>query len=219
MAALTSRIRIGCQVTGMPYRHPAVLANMAATVDHISGGRLILGLGAAWNEMECTAYGIPLPPLKERFDRFDEGVEAITLLLSQTVSNYSGQYVTLTDARCEPKPVQRPYPPITIGGNGRKRTLRTAARFAAEWNATTQDKAQYAELKGVLAEHCAAVGRDFGEITCSCLTRLDGEDYDGLVTTLAEWRDAGVDLAVIGLPLHAKPESLSALAEALAPLA
>ena len=208
MAALTSRIRVGCQVTGMPYRHPAVLANMAATVDHISGGRLILGLGAAWNEMECTAYGIPLPPLKERFDRFDEGVEAITLLLSQAVSNYSGQYVTLTDARCEPKPVQRPYPPITIGGNGRKRTLRTAARFAAEWNATTQDKAQYAELKGVLAEHCAAVGRDFGEITCSCLTRLDGEDYDSLLTTLAEWRDAGVDLAVIGLPLHAKPESL-----------
>jgi F420-dependent oxidoreductase-like protein len=219
MAALTSRIRIGCQVTGMPYRHPAVLANMAATVDHISGGRLILGLGAAWNEMECTAYGIPLPPLKERFDRFDEGVEAITLLLSQTVSNYSGQYVTLTDARCEPKPLQRPYPPITIGGNGRKRTLRTAARFASEWNATTQDKALYTELKGVLAEHCAEVGRDFSEITCSCLTRLNDEDFDSLVASLTEWRDAGVDLAVIGLPLHAKPESLAALAQAIAPLA
>lgn len=175
MAALTKRIRIGCQVTGMPYRHPAVLANMAATTDHISGGRLILGLGAAWNEMECKAYGIPLPPLKERFDRFDEGVEAITLLLSQTTSNYSGTYVQLTDARCEPKPVQRPYPPITIGGNGRKRTLRTAARFASEWNATIQDPAQYAELKGVLA--------------------------------------------VIGLPLHAKPDFLSTLAEALTPLA
>ena len=86
----------------MPYRHPAVLANMAATVDHISGSRLILGLGAAWNEMECEAYGIPLPPLKERFDRFDEGVEAIIALLSQTVANYDGQYVQLTDARCEP---------------------------------------------------------------------------------------------------------------------
>jgi F420-dependent oxidoreductase-like protein len=219
MAALTSRIRIGCQVTGMPYRHPAVLANMAATVDHISGGRLILGLGAAWNEMECTAYGIPLPPLKERFDRFDEGVEAMTQLLSQTVSNYSGQYVTLTDARCEPKPLQRPYPPITIGGNGRKRTLRTAARFASEWNGSTQDKALYTELKGVLAEHCTAVGRDFSEITCSCLIRQDGEDYDGLLSSLAQWRDAGVDLAVIGLPLHAKPGSLSALADALAPLA
>ena len=135
MAALTSRIRVGCQVTGMPYRHPAVLANMAATVDHISSGRLILGIGAAWNEMECTAYGIPLPPLKERFDRFDEGLEVITRLLSSTVSNFSGEYFTLTDARCEPKPVQRPYPPITIGGNGPKRTLRAAARWATEWNA------------------------------------------------------------------------------------
>src|ERR1700750_196162 len=110
MAALTSRIRIGCQVTAMPYRHPAVLANMAATVDHISSGRLNLGIGAAWNEMECNAYGFPLPPLKERFDRFDEGIEVLTQLLSQRVTNYSGQYFTLTDAYCEPKPVQRPYP-------------------------------------------------------------------------------------------------------------
>src|SRR5450756_197828 len=188
MAALTKRIRIGCQVTGMPYRHPAVLANMAATVDIIAGGRLILGLGAAWNEMECTAYGIPLPPLK--------------------------------DPRCEPKPVQRPYPPITIGGNGPKRTLRTAARWATEWNATIQDPAGYTELKAVLAGHCAAIGRDFSEITCSCLVRSDGEDdLDRLVASLAQWRDAGADLAVIGVPLHAKPEFLTTLAEALAPLA
>ena len=130
MAALTSRIRIGCQVTAMPYRHPAVLANMAATVDHVSSGRLILGIGAAWNEMECNAYGFPLPPLKERFDRFDEGIEVLTRLLSSRVSNYSGKYFTLTDAYCEPKPVQRPYPPITIGGNGPKRTLRAVARWA-----------------------------------------------------------------------------------------
>ena len=131
MAALTSRIRIGCQVTAMPYRHPAVLANMAATVDHVSAGRLILGIGAAWNEMECNAYGFPLPPLKERFDRFDEGIEVLTQLLSQRVSNYSGTYFTLTDAYCEPKPLQQPYPPITIGGSGPKRTLRAAARWAS----------------------------------------------------------------------------------------
>src|SRR6201994_1958956 len=108
MAALTSRIRIGCEVTGMPSRPPAVLANMAATVDQISGGRLILGLGAAWNETESNAYGFPLPPLKERFDRFDEGLEVITSLLSETVANYSGRYFTLTEARREPNAVQRP---------------------------------------------------------------------------------------------------------------
>jgi alkanesulfonate monooxygenase SsuD/methylene tetrahydromethanopterin reductase-like flavin-dependent oxidoreductase (luciferase family) len=202
-------------LTGPNFEGWTMLAAMAALTK-----RIRIGFGAAWNEMECKAYGIPLPPLKERFDRFDEGVEAITLLLSQTVSNYSGTYVQLTDARCEPKPIQRPYPPITIGGNGRKRTLRTAARFASEWNATIQDPAQYAELKGVLADHCAAIGRDFSEITCSCLLRSDGEDdLDRLVATIAQWRDAGADLAVIGLPLHAKPDFLSTLAEALAPLA
>ena len=110
MATATRRIRIGCQVTGMIYRHPAVLANMAATVDIMSGGRLELGIGAGWNQMECDAYGIALPPLKERFDRFDEGVEAMVMLLTEPVSNFPGQYVRLTDARCEPKPVQRPVP-------------------------------------------------------------------------------------------------------------
>jgi alkanesulfonate monooxygenase SsuD/methylene tetrahydromethanopterin reductase-like flavin-dependent oxidoreductase (luciferase family) len=219
MAALTSRIRIGCQVTAMPYRHPAVLANMAATVDQISSGRLILGIGAAWNEMECNAYGFPLPPLKERFDRFDEGIEVITRLLSSRVSSYSGTYFTLTDAYCEPKPVQRPYPPITIGGNGPKRTLRSAARWAAEWNGTIQEPARFAELKEILRGHCADLGRDFSAITCSCLVRWDGGSHDALLSTLAEWRDAGADLAVIGLPTHAKPESLAPLADALATLA
>ena len=116
LAQATRRIRLGCQVTGMIYRHPAVLANMAATVDIISEGRLELGLGAGWNQMESDAYGIDLPPLKERFDRFDEGVEAIACLLSLETTTLAGRYVKLTDARCEPKPRQRPYPPITIGG-------------------------------------------------------------------------------------------------------
>jgi F420-dependent oxidoreductase-like protein len=219
MAQATRRIRVGCQVTGMPYRHPAVLANMAATVDHICGGRLELGLGAAWNEMECTAYGIELPPLKERFDRFDEGVEAIVALLTQEVTDYDGQYVRLTGARCEPKPVQRPHPPITIGGNGRKRTLRTAARYAAEWNATTQDPAEYAELKQVLRGHCADVGRDFSEITCSIMARGAGEDLSALPAAVATWREAGADLLIIGLPLHAKPEYVGEIAAVLGSLA
>jgi F420-dependent oxidoreductase-like protein len=218
LAQATRRIRLGCQVTGMVYRHPAVLANMAATTDIISGGRLELGVGAGWNQMECDAYGIELPPMRERFDRFDEGVEAIIALLSQETSTLDGRYVKLTDARCEPKPVQQPYPPITIGGNGPKRTLRAAARWASEWNASTQDLERFAELKEILRGHCADIGRDFSEITCSCLLRWEG-DYDALLVTLAAWRDAGADLAVVGLPLHAKPESLSTLAEVLSTLA
>jgi alkanesulfonate monooxygenase SsuD/methylene tetrahydromethanopterin reductase-like flavin-dependent oxidoreductase (luciferase family) len=218
MAALTSRIRVGCQVTAAPYRHPAVLANMVATVDHVSSGRLILGIGAAWNEMECNAYGMPLPPLKERFDRFDEGLEVITRLLSSTVANYSGEYFTLTDARCEPKPLQRPYPPITIGGNGPKRTLRAAARWASEWNGINLDAARFGELKEILRGHCADIGRDVAEITCSVTVRWDGSDYDALLASVTQWRDAGVDLAVIGLPTHAKPESLATIADAVGSL-
>ncbi len=118
MAPLTRRIRLGCQVAGMIYRHPAVLANMAATIDVISDGRLELGIGAGWNQVECDAYGIELPPMRERFDRFDEGVQAIIALLTEPVANFPGRYVTLTDAYCEPKAVQRPHPPIVIGGRG-----------------------------------------------------------------------------------------------------
>jgi F420-dependent oxidoreductase-like protein len=218
MAQATRRIRIGCQVTGMIYRHPAVLANMAATVDIISGGRLELGLGAGWNQMECDAYGIELPPLRERFDRFDEGVEAIVLLLSQTVTTYPGRYVRLTDARCEPKPAQRPHPPITIGGSGRKRTLRTAARWAQQWNMISSGPQQWAELKAVLTSHCAEIGRDAGEITCSVNLRVS-DDIDAVIAEAAAYRDAGVDLAVLGLPLHAKPEMVAPLAAALKHLA
>jgi F420-dependent oxidoreductase-like protein len=215
MAEATRRIRIGCQVTGMIYRHPAVLANMAATVDIMSGGRLELGVGAGWNQMECDAYGIDLPPLKERFDRFDEGVEAIILLLTQTVTNYPGRYVTLTEARCEPKPLQKPHPPITIGGTGRKRTLRTTARWAQQWNSVGRaGTEEWRELKGVLAAHCADVGRDVDEITCSVNIRFEG-DVDDAVAQAATWRDAGVDLVIVGLPEHCKPEALPVLAAAL----
>jgi F420-dependent oxidoreductase-like protein len=220
MAQATRRIRIGCQVTGMVYRHPAVLANMAATVDIISGGRLELGLGAAWNQQECDAYGITLPPLRERFDRFDEGVEAVIRLLSQPTTTFSGRYVRLAEARCEPKPVQRPHPPVTIGGRGRTRTLRTVARWAQQWNAIADGPGQWRELKEVLAGHCARIGRDVKEITCSVNVRMEADGDLGSVVAAAEaYRDAGVDLIIVNLPLHARPDSLKPLAQALMPLA
>jgi F420-dependent oxidoreductase-like protein len=220
MAEATSRIRLGSQVTGMIYRHPAVLANMAATVDIISAGRLEIGLGAGWNQQECDAYGITLPPLRERFDRFDEGVESIVLLLTQHVSSFSGRYVTLTDAYCEPKPVQRPHPPITIGGRGKTRTLRTVARWAQQWNAIAQGPEDWLELRDVLAGHCADLGRDIGEITCSVNVRVDQEaGLNPALVAVEAYKDAGVDLVILNLPHHAKPDMLPPVAEALAPLA
>jgi F420-dependent oxidoreductase-like protein len=221
MAEATSRIRIGCQVTGMIYRHPAVLANMAATVDIISAGRLELGVGAGWNQMECDAYGIELPPVAERLDRFDEGVEAIVALLSQTATTFEGRYVRLTDARCEPKPVQRPHPPVVIGGRGKTRTLRTAARWAQQWNAITQDPADWLDLKQALVSHCEQISRDPAEITCSVNIRLDSDsdaDLDTAAKAVAGYRDAGADLAIVGLPLRADPGILRPLADRLASL-
>jgi F420-dependent oxidoreductase-like protein len=220
MAQATSRIRVGCQVTGMIYRHPAVLANMAATVDIISDGRLIVGLGAGWNQQECDAYGIPLPPLKERFDRFDEGVAAIVGLLSDETTTLAGTYVRLTEARCEPKPVQRPHPPITIGGNGPTRTLRAVARWAQEWNSLTQDPQEWQQNRAILEQRCAEAGRDSSEITCSVSLRYSDESQLGaLVDQAAALEAVGVDLCVIGLPTPHDPRVLEPLARALAPLA
>ncbi len=220
LAQATRRIRIGCQVTGMIYRHPAVLANMAATVDIIADGRLELGLGAGWNQYECDAYGIELPPLRERFDRFDEGVEAIVRLLSQATTTLDGRFVRLTEARCEPKPVQRPHPPIAIGGRGRTRTLRTAARWAQHWNSLTGSTAEWLSLKEALAGHCARLGRDPGEITCSVNVRVEPEDgIEPAVAAAAAYRDAGADLIIMNLPHRARPDSLAPLADALRPLA
>ncbi|NEA32285.1 TIGR03560 family F420-dependent LLM class oxidoreductase [Streptomyces sp. SID13031] len=221
LAQATKRIRVGCQVTGMIYRHPAVLANMAATTDIISGGRLELGIGAGWNQMECDAYGIALPPLKERFDRFDEGTQALIALLTEKVANFDGQYVKLTDAYCEPKPVQTPHPPITIGGKGPKRTLRAVARWAQHWNVIVASPEEWKPLKEILVGHCEDLGRDVSEITCSVNVRIDpdlplGQAIDTAITTAAAYGEAGVDLTVLNLPLDAPPTILTPLAKALA---
>lgn len=174
LLAATTRLRGGVLVTGMVYRHAAVLANMAAALDHTSHGRLELGLGAAWNTDECDAYGIELGTLTERFDRFAEGLEVIRLLLTQERSSFQGRYYTLRDAYCSPKPVQAPHPPICIGGLGEKRTLPLVARYAQHWNypGTGDDPVgDYHRLRGVLDRCCAEVGRDPSDIMVSTLCR------------------------------------------------
>ena len=219
MATATTRIRLGCQVTGMPYRHPAVLANMAATIDVISNGRLIVGLGAGWNQDECTALGITLPPLKERFDRFDEGCEVIIRLLRDEVANFDGTHFQLREARCEPKPVQRPHPPIAIGGTGPKRTLRSVARHAQHWNAITRTVDSWKRSKETLLQHCADIGRDPREIECSVNLQYVPEKGVGGVVEQAElWAAAGADVGIVYLPSPHSPEPLGPIAEALAGL-
>ncbi|HVA90961.1 MAG TPA: TIGR03560 family F420-dependent LLM class oxidoreductase, partial [Chloroflexota bacterium] len=133
MAAATSRIRVGILVNGVLYRDPATLAKSAAMVDQISNGRFEFALGAAWAEREFRAYGLPFPQIGERMDRLEETLRIVTSLWTEPRTTFNGVYYTITNAPCEPKPVQRPYPPILIGGNG-ARTLRKAARYANEWN-------------------------------------------------------------------------------------
>jgi F420-dependent oxidoreductase-like protein len=165
LAALVPRVRLASLVTSVTYRHPAVLANIAAAVDQVSHGRLTLGIGAGWQLNEHAAYGIPLGSLRERMDRFEEATQILSSLLRQRRTTYSGQYFQLTDAPNQPAPVQDPLP-LLIGGSGERRMLRVVARYADEWNAWTTPEV-LAHKMSVLREHCEQVGRDPAEIHVS----------------------------------------------------
>ena len=159
LACLTENVRVGVLVLGMNYRHPAVLANALATIDHLSGGRLEIGLGAGWHEAEYRAYGIPFAPIKERLDILEEGVQVVRLLTTEDRANFDGKYFQLTNAACNPKPVQA-RPRIWIGGNGEKRTLRMIAKHADGWNSPYTAPAEFSRLSGLLDGYCEKLGRD-----------------------------------------------------------
>jgi F420-dependent oxidoreductase-like protein len=221
LAQATTRLRMGTLVTGIHYRHPAVLAKMVATIDLISGGRIELGIGAGWNTQESGAYGIELGSLRERFDRFDEACQVIISLLSEETTNFAGSYYRLSDARCEPKGPQTPHPPIVIGGAGEKRTLRAVARYAQQWDASnaTSPEALAHKLE-VLRGHCDDIGRDPREIATSNHLWFDPAESE--VGSIAEQASRlashGIDIAIIYLAPPLSPAVLAPLAEALAPL-
>jgi len=165
LAAAVPRLRLAPLVTSVTYRHPAVLANIAAAVDQVSHGRLTLGIGAGWQENEHAAYGLALGTIRERMDRFEEAVQILRSLLREPRTTFSGQYFDVRDAPNQPAPVQDKLP-LLIGGGGEKRTLRIAAQYADHWNSwTTPDL--LAHKVSVLRGHCADVGRDPGEIHVS----------------------------------------------------
>ena len=216
LAQATSRIRIGAMVNGMHHRHPAVTANMATTLDHISNGRFELGMGAGWNFQESDAYGIPLGTKKERSDRFEEGMEVIVSLLANFETNFAGEYYQLEKAWCEPKPVQDKIP-MVIGGGGRKRTLRTVARFGDQWDYTfPKTVAEWQDLDGALRAHCDDVGRDQAEIARSIHLGFDDRTPAEMVAEAAPFFEAGVDIVVWSMQGDIRPERLKPLADALA---
>jgi F420-dependent oxidoreductase-like protein len=199
MAKVTSRARIGCMVTGVTYRHPAVLANMAVSVDHISGGRLEFGIGAAWHEPEHLTYGIDFPSAGTRIAMLDEACEIIRRLWTEEKVDHEGRFWKLEGAICEPKPVQS-HVPIVIGGSGPKKTLRVVAKHADEWNAPLSQPTDYRELTKIFEDHCAAVGRDPKEVRRSVQIFLFGHDDSALAALegqLNDLEEAGVQHAVL----------------------
>ena len=216
LAQATSRIRIGCMVNGVPYRHPALVANMAASLDIVSGGRLELGLGAGWNEQETKAYGIDLLPMGQRMDRFEEAVEVIDSLLVHEITTFQGKYFQLEQARCEPKGPQQPRPPIVIGGGGEKRTLRIAARFAQHWNLPFATPEVFHKKNEILLAHCEAVGRDSSLIMRSVqIESTADQDPAEVADSAAALFAAGVDQVILTLRTPYRAERVAALAKSL----
>ena len=217
LAQATSRIRLGAMVNGIHHHHPAVIANMAATLDHLSDGRFELGLGAGWNFQESDAYGIALGELRDRSDRLEEGVEVVKSLLENKSTTHKGRFFELTDAWCEPKPVQGKIP-LVIGGKGRLRTLRTVAQFADQWDMTFPDApADWLELDEVLQMHCEKVGRDSTEIARSVHLGFDDEtDGTELAAKADGFFEAGVDIVVWSMRGPMAASRLGPFAEALA---
>ena len=166
LACHTERVRCGSLVYCAGYRHPAVLANAITTIDHLSGGRAELGLGAGWAQPEYAAYGIDFPGAGTRLDILEESLACVRSLLRDEISDFSGEHFTLTDAHCDPKPMQAELP-IWVGGGGEKRTLRIAARYADGWNVPFVSPDVFAHKRTVLHEHCGDLDRDPSRIRCA----------------------------------------------------
>jgi F420-dependent oxidoreductase-like protein len=209
LGAAVPRVSVGTLVYGNTYRHPAVVANMAATVDHVTGGRFVLGVGAGWQVNEHQQYGIDLPPVKQLLDRFVEALQVLHGLLRTPTTTFQGEYYRLTDAVCEPKPVQDPLP-IMIGAKGEKRMLGVVAEYADLWN-TWGLPDLITHKSRVLDEHCDRVGRDRRAIgrTAQALVVVDGPLPEGLhvpvfggtpaavAATIEAYRDLGLDELII----------------------
>jgi F420-dependent oxidoreductase-like protein len=164
LAGITSKIKLGTLVTGVIYRHPSVLAKMGATLDVLSKGRLFMGIGAAWNQEESLAYGIPFFPNKERLLRLEEAIQIIRKMWTEEpAATFNGKYYQISNAYCNPKPVQKPSPPIMIGGSGERHTLKIIAKYADACNLFGSAETIKRKLS-ILREHCKSVGRDYDSI-------------------------------------------------------
>lgn len=213
LSGLTSRIRLGLLVTGATYRHPSVFTTQMVTIDHASGGRLELAIGAAWHDKEHHELGIPFPSTSDRFDLLEDTLEIMQHLMTGEVVSYDGKQVSLKDAQVLPRPVQSPRPPIWIGGTGPKRTLPLVARYADAWHAFGTPKS-LAEASARVDRLAEEAGRDPASIMRAGSLSLD--DLDQARRHAEKWREAGFGYLVCGWP-GAGREQIEAFASQVLP--
>jgi F420-dependent oxidoreductase-like protein len=237
VAACTSRIRIGELVVGVPYRNPALLAKMLTTLDVIAHGRTIVGLGAAWHDEEFYAYGWPFPPVRERMEQLEEAVQIVDRMMTQRPAQFAGKHFTVTDAYNDPLPIQKPRPPIMIGGDGEKFTLRLVAQYADFCN-VFGDPDTVAHKFAVLRQHCERIGRPYDAVTRSNHVSIMiasnerelaakraryGDDFDvsgtpdAVVEGLERYARVGSQYITFTLPDASDIEPLLLLGEAVVP--
>jgi F420-dependent oxidoreductase-like protein len=209
VAALTKRMQLGLMVTGVTYRHPGLLAKIVTTLDVLSEGRAFLGIGAAWYEREHKALGVPYPELKHRFERLEEALQIVEQMWSDEEGPYEGKYYQLAETINIPATVQKPRPPILIGGSGERKTLRLVAQYADACNLFATDLETVSHKIDVLKKHCDELGRDFSTIKITVqggqLKPLD--DPDGFLRTMDQY--AKLDVSLVGLAPGIAPDPVA----------
>jgi len=205
LAGRTERMRLGLLVTGVTYRHPGLLAKIVTTLDVVSVGRAQLGIGAAWYEREHLAYGVPFPPLSERFERLEETLQICHQMWSDDDGPYEGVHYQLAETVCSPRPVSSPRPRILVGGSGERKTLRLVARYADACNLFATDPAEVAHKLEVLERHCAEADRDPADIQRTILGMADPlADVDGFLASMEGYAALGIDMVDV-MPLVEDP--------------
>ncbi|HEV8636735.1 MAG TPA: TIGR03560 family F420-dependent LLM class oxidoreductase [Chloroflexota bacterium] len=240
VAAVTSRVRIGSYVLGVPYRNPALVAKAFTTLDLISHGRAIVGLGAAWNEVEFRGYGWPFPPASVRLEMLEEAIQVVLKLMTERPATFHGQHYTLEAALNDPPPIQKPRPPLMIGGGGERKTLRLVARYADYYNVFQATPDEAGHKFEVLRQHCREVGRDYDEIVkTNHVTVLIARDEaelarkkeryrwflahpligtpDRVIAQIREYRAAGSQYLIFNLSDAEQMDSLRLMAEEVIP--
>ena len=210
LAGVTERIQLGLLVGGVTYRYPGLLAKILATLDVVSGGRAMLGLGAAWYEKEHKALGVPFPVLGERFERLEEALQICIQMWSDDNGPFNGQHYQLAETICEPKPIRQPRPPILIGGSGEKKTLKLVARYADACNLFSTGIPEVQHKLEVLERHCEDEGRDPAEITKTIINRTNPlDDPDAWLAEMEQYAAIGIQ-RIHWVPMAADPAALVA---------